>query len=268
MVYSIVPAADMTVDIDLCGSQYDTKVWVWDQGLGWPLACNDDFYFDDECGMYTSKIEELSVEAGTEYFVVVDGYNGDHGAYLIDVIPTPVCELDCPGGGVAEGEPPLADDVVDVYNGGCGTPPSYPFQALTGDGDGELILCGRSGWHQFEGDASRDTDWFVAAFGPGGVIEATADAERYLDLFELGPQDCSEVGVIQSVQVGRCDPGTMTITGEPGATVWIWAGPVMFESPDGTTPYEFDYVLELTGLAPGTVATETRTWGSLKGLFD
>jgi hypothetical protein len=117
--------------------------------------------------MYTSKIEELSVEAGAEYFVVVDGYNGDHGAYLIDVIPTPVCELDCPGDGVAEGEPP-----------------SYLFQALTGDADGELILCGRSGWFQFEGGASRDTDWFVATFGPGGVIEVTVDAERYLDLFD------------------------------------------------------------------------------------
>lgn len=90
MVYSIVPESDMAVDIDLCGSSYDTRIWVWDENLGWPLACNDDCYLPgDPCGAYVSKIEELYLTGGTEYFIVVDGYVDDHGDYLIDVIPSP-----------------------------------------------------------------------------------------------------------------------------------------------------------------------------------
>ena len=55
------PEADMLVDIDMCGSQYDTRVWVWDETLDWPIACNDDYYSD-----YTSKIENLAVAAGSQ----------------------------------------------------------------------------------------------------------------------------------------------------------------------------------------------------------
>jgi hypothetical protein len=82
-------------------------------------------------------------------------------------------------------------------------------------------------------------------------------------MFELGPQDCGSVGVLQNVQVGPCTPGTMTIYGEAGSVVWVWTGPTAFDSPDGTYPYEFDYVLHLN--LP--VAVEDHSWSQVKGLF-
>ena len=44
-----------------------------------------------------------------------------------------------------EGEPELVDNYVDFYNGGCNTPPDYPFQHLCGDQNGELVLCCNAG---------------------------------------------------------------------------------------------------------------------------
>ena len=103
--------------------------------------------------------------------------------------------------------------------------------------------------------------------GENGFIEVTADAESTTYIFELGPQDCNEVGVIQTITVGPCVPASMTITGDPLTTVWLWTGATTFNSPDGTTPYEYDYVLWLSGLEPGVVATESSTWSQVKGLY-
>ena len=56
VVYSLTPEFDLLVDIDLCGSSYDTKVYVYDEDFG-VIACNDDFYGGEPCGAYVSKIE-------------------------------------------------------------------------------------------------------------------------------------------------------------------------------------------------------------------
>ena len=114
----------------------------------------------------------------------------------------------------------------------------------------------------------RDTDWFVLTFCAEGVIEMSADAELPLYVAEIGPQDCSLVDFVQHVIVGPCQVASLTITGEPFTTVWFWTGATEWGPPDSSTPYEFDYILWLSGLAPGTVATEARTWGEVKGLFD
>ena len=91
---------------------------------------------------------------------------------------------------------------------------SPPFQVLQPDGDnGNLILCGVSGWYNYQGSQYRDTDWFILTMGPTGNIEITADAEQPTYIFELGPQDCASAGVIQQATVGDCVEGFMTISG-------------------------------------------------------
>ena len=57
----------------------------------------------------------------------------------------------------------------------------------------------------------------------------------------------------------------MTLIGEPFATVWLWTGATTFTSPDGTTPYEFDYLLTIDGLY--AVAIGSSTWSQVKGLY-
>ncbi len=254
VVYSILPDADMGLDLDMVGSFYDTKIFVYDENLAL-VACNDDFYPD-----YTSKIEDLPVIGGMEYFVVVDGYGGDSGDYLLDIVESVPCIIECPVGAVLEDEPPLANDYVDVHNGGCASESGGVMQPIT-----DPLFCGVSGFYLASGGNTRDTDWFLIDIPASGVLEIIGDAEEPSYMFELGPQDCNTVGVLQDVTIGDCVEASMTITGEPGSTVWFWVGPTGFASPDGSDVFEFDYVLQLN-LDP--VATENHSWTDVKSLFD
>ncbi len=260
VVYSILPESNMLLDVDLCGSQYDTRIWVYDDTFVGHIACNDDFYGGPPCGAYVSKIENMVVEAGREYWIVVDGYGGEYGEYLIDVVMREPCELDCPAGATLEDEPPLMEGYVDTHNGGCASDSGGVMQPITSP-----LFCGVSGWYLSEGANFRDTDWFLIDIPASGVLEIIGDAALETYMFELGPQDCNEVAVLQNVTIGPCVEGSMTITGEPGSTVWFWVGPTTFASPDGSDVFEYDYVLELN---LDVVATENHTWTDVKGLFD
>ncbi|MBL7033736.1 MAG: T9SS type A sorting domain-containing protein [Candidatus Delongbacteria bacterium] len=83
VVYSFAPGADMVVDITLCnGSDYDTKLFVYENSAtpGAPYACND-----DSCPGYVSELPDLFLTGGNTYFIVVDGYYGSSGNYVLDV---------------------------------------------------------------------------------------------------------------------------------------------------------------------------------------
>ncbi len=265
VVYSLVLAGDAGITVDLLGSAYDTKVYVYDENLNL-VGCNDDFHAD-----YTSKLDVL-LSAGVIYYLVIDGYGGDAGDYVLNVMELDDCELAIPADSVLEGEPPLVDGtgILDCHNGGCqfvDECAESTWQVLGGDVLGELSFHGRSGWYIDGGADFRDTDWFEVTFGLDGVIEIVADAEEPTYLFELGPQDCGTVGVVQNVSIGPCVPNTMTITGDVGSTAWIWVGPQTFTSPTGATPYEFDYLLEISGLEIGHVAVEAESWTGVKALY-
>jgi len=248
VVYALSPGADISVNIDLGGSAYDTKVYVYDADLNL-VACNDDFYPD-----YTSKLEDVLLVGGMQYSLVIDGYGDSSGDYNLVIEDYVECILDCPAGGQLEGEPPLVEGYIDSYNSGCGGE-SWPgdFQPITSP-----VFCGVSGWF----DTSRDTDWFLYTMPASGVLEVTGDAEKALYMFELGPTDCADVGVIQNVIVGPCNEATMTIVGEPGSIVWFWTGPTTFG--EGVVE-EFDYVL--ISNIEGTTAIENHSLTGIKGLF-
>jgi len=247
VVYTFTPDADLAIDIDLLGSTYDTKLYVYDADLNL-VGCNDDFYPD-----YVSKLENVAVMGGVQYFVIIDGYGGDFGDYVINITTFEPCVVDCPAGADLEGEPTLVNGYVDEYNGGCNSDGS-PFQSITNP-----LFCGISGWY----DTSRDTDWFIYTMPAEGVLEVTADAEAATYLFELGPQDCAEVAVIQNVIVGPCAEGTMTITGAAGSPVWFWVGPTTFG--EGTA-IEYNYVLMSN--IEGTTATVNHSLTDVKALFN
>jgi hypothetical protein len=253
------------VTIDLCGSEYDTKVYVFDAAHTL-IACNDDYYGGPPCGEYVSRLVNVPLVAGVTYYIFVDGYGNSSGTYLLDISVYVPCVLDCPAGGFAEGEPPLVDDYVDNYNSGCSEAFTF-WQTLTADADGALTLCGVSGWYQAASAQYRDTDWYTLTMGGSGQIEITGDAEYATYLFELGPQDCATVDVLMQTTAGPCVERSLTITGyAPGAPVWFWVGPTTFVPPSDEISM-YDYVVWFSGLAPGDVATEATTWGSLKALY-
>jgi hypothetical protein len=267
--YSFTPAGDVAVSVDLCGSGYDTKTYILDSSFT-VIACNDDFYFDDVCGVYVSFLEGAVCLGGNTYYIVVDGYGGAAGPYTILVdgeLPPEPCVLTCDG--ELEMEPELVDGYADAWNGGCNSPEfGNPFQTLQGTGGEMLSFCGKSGWY-ISADLieSRDTDWFIAVIGETGIMEWTVDAEMETYIFILSPQDCATVAVETSLLVGPCLPGTLVIEGNPGDPVWLWVGPSVFTAPIGFVGNEYDYTCNFTGIEDGIIATENASWGAVKSLY-
>lgn len=274
VVYVFTPPSDVAVTVDLCGSAYDTKVYILDQA-GAVVACNDDYYADAPCGEYVSYIDHAELVGRLPYYIVIDGYGSECGDYALTVAEYEPCLLTCPPGGYLEGEPVIGDGYVDYHNGGCcGADGVDPIQALPGRPNGAQVLCGWSGWYTFEGMPVRDTDWFSVTAGPEGVIRVRADAQCPTYVFHLGPNDCATVGVLQSMMAGPCAESEMTLTVEPDSEVWLWTGPTTFEPPGGFDGPQYLYVLWLDGLrpqdvtgVPDTPSSAPASWSAVKGLF-
>ncbi len=261
VVYSWVATFNGNIFADLCGSQYDTKLYMYDSGLNL-IDCNDDYYYDDECGQFVSALDGSPVSTGETYYLVVDGYSGDCGEYILlfdEHEPPPPCELECPAGAQLEGEPPLEDDYVDNWNGGCGSDP-VAFQWIDCS-----QVCGVCGWYLFDGSNYRDTDWYDCS-AAGTEITWTCDAESETTFFHLGFVDCYDVTLLESMTSDGCDPVTMTITTTPGELVHLFVSSANFTNPGDVPEDEYDYVMSLEGIV-NTSAIENQTWGGVKNLY-
>ena len=268
LVYSYQPQEDIVLSVDLCGSGYDTKTYIF-EGSGNLVFCNDDFYTDETCGMYVSKIESAFLNAGETYYFVIDGYGSDSGDYILDIqefIVPPPCILICSW--PLEGEPELMDGYEDAFNGGCNSPEfNNPFLDLTevGDWNGNFELCGKSGW--YNGNTTRDTDWMYIMCGELGLVEWTVDAEYPVYGFLL-EGDCADgISIGEQITAGPCMPATMTIQGYPGDIFMIWVGPTEYSGPPGFQGHEFNYIASFTGLNSGVVSTENLSFDGIKSLY-
>lgn len=241
VVYAFTPAHAMQINIDMYGSLFDTKIYLYDASLNL-VACNDDYYPD-----YVSALQRIDVSPTiAPYFLVIDGYGSEHGEYMLSVLEYVPCVLDS-WYDVDEGEPPLDDGYIDSHNGGCNSPEfGNPFQALIANGQhGGFTFAGRSGWYVFQGADWRDTDWFIVHLDYDGHISIAIDAEEPVFMFQLAPLDCETVAVVQTVSAGPCSPVTMDLHGSPYEQLWLWVGPQTFTPPSGFTGHEFRYTLEI-----------------------
>jgi hypothetical protein len=85
VVYRFVPAADVCLRATTCGSGYDTTLGLFEGGPLGPIACNDDQdACPDEFGL-SSLLDGALLLAGHEYFVVVSGYDGSSGPYVLEL---------------------------------------------------------------------------------------------------------------------------------------------------------------------------------------
>ena len=272
VVYSLViPEGSFMLTADLCGSEYDTKIAFFDADQE-IFAANDDYYVGPPCGEYVSKLIHYFPTGGDLIYIVVDGYGGDCGDYILEVTGEPYqpCELAIPPGAMLEGEPELADGYEDTYNDGCAGLPEFPrLQLLEAAADNRLDLHGLSGWYETGGSAYRDMDWFLVRLDPDGdgqlVVTVSAQEETYV--YELGPHDCDEVAVLQQSWTHECLEVSLTVTGVPGTLVWLMVRPGANHPPVWQVGHEYEYLLHLDGLADSVVRTEQRTWSSVKQLF-
>ena len=266
VVYTFTPTGNTAITVDLCGSGYDTKTYVYDSGM-MTVACNDDFYFDATCGTYVSYLE-ATLTGGQTYYIVIDGYGGDCGDYVLNVDEFEVCVVDCPADAVLEGEPHLGPDYVDATNGGCNSDPNV-FQAIDwinvepGNPDhGYAWLCARSGWHTNLGSDTRDTDWFTVTAGQTGMMEFTVNGEYPLQMYLLNT-DCANIVLLDSAVAAPCVETTITWAVNAGEVYWLWVGPTTFTGP----VTEFRYYMKVGGNSYNTVPNEDSSWSQLKAQF-
>ena len=260
VVYEYVCTADIAITVDLCASIYDTKTYVYENDEFTLVGCND-----DACS-FQSLLENVALTAGNTYYIVVDGYGGSCGNYVLDVSEYEACVIECPAGAMPEGEPDCYPDYEDQYNGGCNVEPFPVFQVLEPSCD-PIMICGTTGVFPFGTSTYRDTDWYELNLTETTTISLAADYE-FGGVFGFvdGRMGCEGATAISPYAlVGPCSPYyDLTNDCEPG-TWWIFFS---------TSAWDPSYVcgsvywLEITGYTGGSSPTESTTWGSIKGMFN
>ncbi len=261
VVYVFTPDRDMCVDIDLCNSGYDTKVYVYENMYtpGAPYACNDDFA---DCALlFRSKIEALFMAAGNNYYVVIDGYGGESGVYELHMYevdcPEP-CEPLCPAGAYIEGEPTCYAEYDDVYNGGCNsTIPVYqsiPAAPL-------LTICGETGVFTFGTSTYRDTDWYEVVLADDRQVTLRMCGAYSMLFGFILPDDCALIESFTYYEVSEPYSVKELSVYLTAGTWWIAAMP----SDWGSCPCGTEYVLEVEGTAYSPV--EDTSWTTIKALY-
>ncbi|MFH1681529.1 MAG: hypothetical protein ABIH26_12925 [Candidatus Eisenbacteria bacterium] len=273
VVYAYAPTVDEVNTIDLCMSYYDTKVFVYQDSWtpGAPWACNDDYCMGPNFPYsYLSYIEQVPMYAGHTYYIVVDGYGGSVGTYVLDIYPYEECETPCPAGGIAEGEPTCFPGYTDPYNGGCNSSP-YIFQTVLCP-DNPVVYCGETGNWVSGYTYYRDTDWYEITLTETKTITASVEAEFNVLMFLLdgnptpGPDPCLDGDIIIIYSTSTpCVPFSLTWTFAPG-TYWVWVGPSSFYDGIPCAGPGNRYVLTIDGYCPDT-GTEQGSWGQVKTLF-
>ena len=254
VLYSFTPSEDIVAVIDLCASAYDTKVYVYDAAQNL-IACDD-----DGCGTsgFQSVIYGLSLTGGSTYYIVIDGYGGDCGAYDLTV-DRRNCVVECPPDAQIEGEPPCEDGYADVFNSGCNSS-TLQWSALDVRSDGCAIVCGQSCTYIWNGSSYRDTDWYDAT-ASGGMVTFTCQAEFPLQIILFQWTYCTDFPYLYAL-APACSPAELSHAFTHGQELWLWVGPQFY----GDIP-ESNYVFTVCGLASVSTPVEQTSWGIIKSRY-
>lgn len=216
-VYTV--AADSALAAQTCESAYDTKLYVLDSDFN-DIACNDDGCTSSGGGAFRSTLTTGALSAGDVVYIVVDGWSGDLGDYILEVEGQEPCVApECPDGAIAENEGGECDQAADT-NGGCNSSPFVIQSVSCGD-----TICGTA-WADA---ATRDTDWFsLGAQGVTTEITYTVTGDFAGAYFYLGENpDCGSVVVVTAANPVPCE--TAEITAIATGETWWFAGQGVFE---------------------------------------
>jgi hypothetical protein len=263
VVYSYAPPSDVSVDVDLCASTYDTKLYVFEDVADNVIACNDDYCGSDG---WKSEVTGVALQAGHTYYVIVDGYSAtDCGTYHLNVLAHEDCVVLCPPGSQLEGEPICTDDYYDAYNGGCNSAPPT-FTLVQCSQAGVQTICGQYGGYLYQGLSYRDTDWYQIEVPPRGATitwQVRGESDTLLGILN-GNTGCPVTSFYTYTYGARCTDLSVTSDLGPG-TWWLWVGTLNFGTAAG--PCGQDYVATLTGLQCEPLAIEPITWGRVKNMY-
>jgi hypothetical protein len=261
--------AILAINIDLCLSSYDTKVYVTDGNGGPIVGCNDDACGSGLPGQWQSLAECVPVFAGHTYYIFVDGYSStDFGNYQLSITECQPCTVPCPPGSLAEGEPVCYDDYYDSYNGGCNSvPPVFTSLPCSPVGT-STVVCATYGGFLYSGLSYRDTDWYEIVLTAPAAITWCVEGE-YDTLVGIinGSVGCPVTAFYDYNYGGGCTPLCVS-DNLPAGTWWLWCGTLGFGPSIGACGG--DYVGTLTGYSPpacNPIAVEPTSWGQVKNLY-
>lgn len=252
--------------IDVCNSNYDTKLYVYCGGAGDLVACNDDACNSPAGDPFRSIVSCVNVSANNSYYIVVDGYFGDCGSYNISTYYSVGCPAACdaemcPPGAVFEGEPVCGPNYIDSYNGGCNSVPPvfYEFDYCP------RTVCGAGGNYIYGGLSYRDTDWYQINLPLACNVTATLCASFPSQLAILdGNQGCDGFTIVCGSVFGT--PGATVSCGPVvrSGTTWFFVATSEFSGvPCGS---RYNFTVDTGSCCVGT-ATESKSWGQIKALF-
>jgi len=258
VVYMWIADFSGPVDIVLCESSYDTKVYVYENVYtpGFPHACNDD---NGDCPgpAFRSWIRYMEVTEGLPYFIVVDGYGGDFGDYLFSMYETPFalpCDVTCPPGAYDENEPDCYDGYVDETNSGCGGfPPVWQHTGLN------TYICGASG--NYDDNTYRDMDWYEFTLDEPKTVDITlcADFPVRFWIFD-GSEGCADPPFVMSDAIVLNYLLLSWVDLGPGTWWFIVSVDGWLDVPCGSR-----YVASL--FEYGYTPVEESSWGTIKAMY-
>ncbi|GJM45170.1 MAG: hypothetical protein DHS20C21_20120 [Gemmatimonadota bacterium] len=264
-VYQYTPGSNVSVDISLCNSGYDTKVFVYENAAtpGLPYACND-----DACGSdgFRSELVGVSMTAGNTYYIVVDGYLGACGDYELSVTENVPCIVDCPPGALAEGEVDCFEGYDDLYNAGCNATPNSFTNIPCDPAGGGVTVCGTYGgyFHPQSGFNYRDTDWYHLdpAANTGGTVWCVTGEYETLSGYLDASLGCGAPVFIDALVHGGCVTQCYNL---PAGDLWLFVGTSAFGVDAGACGGA--YTMTLDGYNCPPVSVEPATWGKVKSDF-
>lgn len=211
--------------VDISTYDFDTQIALYDACGGALVGCDDDFY---GAPTYNSSIQGFCAEAGTTYYIEVEGWNGGEGAFTIEVVtslsaPAPYCDDATASNYNAS---PASCDVLDnttcvfpATNDDCAdaialtidaAATSGTNDATTSDSDGCLSAGAPDVWYSFVGTdtpvdieviAGTLTDSQMGIYDMCGGASLECDDDDGPGLMSLITDFCAEAGTTYYVQV-------------------------------------------------------------------
>ncbi len=205
VVYLFTTDAVGNFSFDLCESGYDTKIYVYAADMTLE-GCNDDF-----CPGYRSYLEILDLPVG-DHYIVIDGYGGDYGDYVLYIDLLEGCTpVDCVDG---------INEVED--NGGCNSDPFVFNDIECGD-----VICGNAWVDADNPDNQRDTDWFRLELTEPQILDVSLEVDEFDALLFViaDPLGDCDISILNTADDnGYCEGEAITTAClEPGL-YYIWVG--------------------------------------------
>ncbi|MBU1920541.1 fibronectin type III domain-containing protein, partial [bacterium] len=196
VVYRYTPSASEQLTFGLCRSDYDTKLFIYeDVCSGAPIACNDDASpCPGSLGSYRSLLECVTLSTGHTYYIVVDGYGGASGDYILEVGKCPTCDVASCGDVEECEEVPDTSHAMNDCNGGCSTAIQFGCPVSCVD----TIECGESFFGELftyvrEGIPERDIDAIVFTLDSQTMVNFIISTEARTNFRIIDPISCVNI---------------------------------------------------------------------------